>query len=814
MCCMKISPRFLTLALILLLAAALRFHALDASSLWSDEGNSSALMARSYSQIARDAAADIHPPGYYWLLKGWTSLVGASAWGLRSLSALLGVALVAVTFAIGNQVKRSQRSVVGRRSSAFDLLPLVAATVAALHPFQIYYSQEARMYALLALESAGLLWALLGLIDEGAGEQGSRGAGGRGRFWPSAIFVICGVAGLWTHYSFPLVLLAAAAAFVINAISNTQYAVRRFVFLNALILLAFLPWLPTAVERVLNWPTAESNIPLLDGLRLTAQTLLVGPLRNVPTLGWPLLAATVALPVLGLLALRRHPTATALALWVTLPVALTIGLGFSEAFLKLLLVMSPAWCVLVAGSAEIFQRGDAEEARRKRGERKEKREKETPAFIRVYPRFIFSSFIALAALVLTAWSLPGYYADATARDNYAGVARYVAALGEPMRDLVLLNAPGQAEVWSYYAERLPIELPVLPLPQQRPPDVERTEQELADAVQGKRQIFALFWAEAQSDPERIVETWLNGHAFKGLETWQGNVRFVTYSLADELRCQPLDPAPIFGELIALNEQCQPTQPQVTPNQIVPSGGVLLLRLGWRALADIDTRYTVTVQLLDARDNVIAQRDAEPVGGSRLTDAWTAGETVEDNHGVAIPLGTPPGDYRLRVALYDPLTGARLTTADGADHVALGTVKITRPARELSTQTLVELALSDDVATRLDARLGPVTLAGYSQYRRGFAHAPETPLQAGDALHVSLYWLAPDPLPDDWPDDLSMTLELGEQSLVAPLAGGAYPTGAWLPGELVRAEFDVPFDGSGRGLSVEVVGEQVRLGRVP
>ena len=92
------------LILILLLTVFLRFYCLSCSSLWHDEGNTWALMARSLGQIARDAAADIHPPGYYWVLKGWTRLFGTDVWGLRSFSAVAGVSTVAVIYAIGRQV--------------------------------------------------------------------------------------------------------------------------------------------------------------------------------------------------------------------------------------------------------------------------------------------------------------------------------------------------------------------------------------------------------------------------------------------------------------------------------------------------------------------------------------------------------------------------------------------------------------------------------------------------------------------------------------------------------------------------------------
>jgi len=141
------------------LAIFLRFYRLDGSSLWSDEGNTWAMLSRPMAQIAHDAAADIHPPGYYWLLKGWSALFGRDALGMRSFSALAGVLLVWVIYQIGLLLGGSKRSTQTR------WLALLAALLAALNPFQVYYSQEARMYILLALESAGLMWATLRLID-------------------------------------------------------------------------------------------------------------------------------------------------------------------------------------------------------------------------------------------------------------------------------------------------------------------------------------------------------------------------------------------------------------------------------------------------------------------------------------------------------------------------------------------------------------------------------------------------------------------------------------------------------------------------
>ena len=184
-----ISLSSLLLIPILALAAFLRFYVLDASSLWSDEGNTWALIQRSFAQIARDAAADIHPPGYYWLLKLWSMPFGTSAFAMRSFSALCGILLVWVVYQIGLQLANSPSAlrpphpfVSLRTSSAFRLphSALLAALLAAINPFAIYYSQEARMYMLLALESAGLVWAVLEMGRGGDGEKGRKGDGGRG----------------------------------------------------------------------------------------------------------------------------------------------------------------------------------------------------------------------------------------------------------------------------------------------------------------------------------------------------------------------------------------------------------------------------------------------------------------------------------------------------------------------------------------------------------------------------------------------------------------------------------------------------------
>ena len=789
---------------ILALAAFLRFYCLTCSSLWHDEGNSWALAQRSFAQIAVDAAADIHPPGYYWLLKLWAVAFDFSGWGIRSLSAFAGLLTVAVVYAIGLEIGREKRA----QPSAIALL---AAFVAALNPFQVFYSQEARMYALLTLVSAALMWALL------AARRRWNDHGAIRPVWPHAlIYLIAAATGLWTHYTYAVVLAAAAAAVLWwwwtewsaaraqrrddapdpPGKANPWLPLLLFLLINGLALLSYLPWLPTTIERLLSWPSQNGYVGPFEGLRLTLQTLATGAIRSGPQLAWEWLLLVGLLPLCGLWRLRRSRAVAALLLWTLLPVVVMFAFGlFNPSFLKFLLIVSPAWCLLAAAAAQpLPTRFFSWKLPSMRFRSDEKSSTTAASFASLLPPVPLGGLAALAVL-LALVTLPNYYADPAARDNYAGMARTVAALGDPDRDLVILNAPGQAEVWRFYD----VGLTILPLPQERPPDRAKTEETLARETAHRRRVFALFWATEQSDEEGIVEGWLGRHAFKGLESWQGNVRFTSYSLAHGLPCAAPEQPPRFGNVAELVEVC------LNDRQLA-AGHTLLVGLRWLPLTTPERPLIVTVQLLDSRNQVVAQRDGEPGGGALPTLNWTTGEVVVDNHGLPLPPGTPPGDYRLIVALYDAETGARLPTPTG-DAAMIAQPKLVRPARPLPLSIV-------SVQHRVNRELGPLTVVGYDYYRKAFAHAPDTTLAPGDMVQVTLYWQVPSPLPDGWPVDLTMRLRLGDQVIEAPLAGGGYPTAQWQAGEFVRSSFDIPFDGSDATLWLEVADSSLRLGDVP
>src|SRR5690606_2066790 len=145
--------------------------------------------------------------------------------------------------------------------------------------------------------------------------------------------------------------------------------------------------------------------------------------------------------------------------------------------------------------------------------------------------------------------------------------------------------------------------------------------------------------------------------------------------------------------------------------LAPSAGeVTQLQLLWRADTTPARRYKVFLQLLDQRDQVIAQRDAEPAGGSRPTDTWPPREVIADNHGLLIPPGTPPGTYRRILGMYDVETMERLKLPDGGDFVALPPITVTR-SRAAPPMAALDMQYPQQFG------FGAISLLGQHRYKR-------------------------------------------------------------------------------------------------
>ena len=185
----------------MLLAAVLRFATLDLQSFWYDEaftpvhvlhpGLDATLRAVSHTENT--------PPLWYVLIWGWARIWGNGEVALRSFSALAGVATVPVAWGIGQELA-------GRRAA------FVTAALVAVNPLFVWYSQEARTYALFVLLAALSVLCFLRVLREPNDRR-------------LAAFAVTGALALLTHYFAVFLLIPMCIWLLVLGHRERRYAV-------------------------------------------------------------------------------------------------------------------------------------------------------------------------------------------------------------------------------------------------------------------------------------------------------------------------------------------------------------------------------------------------------------------------------------------------------------------------------------------------------------------------------------------------------------------------------------------------------------
>jgi uncharacterized membrane protein len=150
------SRAFWIVAGLTVLAAVLRFATLGVQSLHHDEiVTAGRILGGSFGEAMEGVRdSESAPPLYYALAWGWTQLAGTGEFGLRSLSAIAGVATVPVAYLLAAELR-------DRRAGIF------AAALVAVNPMLLWYSQEARGYALLAFLCAASALYFVRALERG-----------------------------------------------------------------------------------------------------------------------------------------------------------------------------------------------------------------------------------------------------------------------------------------------------------------------------------------------------------------------------------------------------------------------------------------------------------------------------------------------------------------------------------------------------------------------------------------------------------------------------------------------------------------------
>lgn len=236
--------KYFALGLILILATILRFyHNLDIS-LWHDEAFSAFMIRYPWHEMFYRLTLDVHPPGYYILLRFWHYVFGDSLLSLRSFTVLFGVGTVWAGWLFTKEAFKNEKAA------------LWAALLIAINPFQLQYATEARMYTMGAffglLAGYFLVKALnsqKALFESAQQGMPNLPEGKRLRAitaWNYVGFSLCMIAMIYTHYY--LFFTAAVLGFygLLYLFFRHPGSFKKYLPLLlsfAAIILSFLPWL-------------------------------------------------------------------------------------------------------------------------------------------------------------------------------------------------------------------------------------------------------------------------------------------------------------------------------------------------------------------------------------------------------------------------------------------------------------------------------------------------------------------------------------------------------------------------------------------
>ncbi len=585
-------------------AFALRIHALDAPNLTGDEW----FMLRNHDEgvgwiVHQAHTFEPHPLLYYLGLAGWIEMAGRGEFALRFPSVAFGVILVAALTALG-------RSLLGGRAG------LIAGALAALNPYQLAESQNARNYEMVAAASAVASLLFLRALR-----------GGRRREWVA--YGIAMLVALNVHYDAALILASHVAYVLIlrtwpivgkvirraSAKPPSDMVIQRsWLLTTATIAVVFGAWL------VYAWPALAAY----HGYFPTPVGIDRVLLRSLATFTFGTLASIrQVLPALGLavvagawLALTRPKSALFLGLYVLLPIAAVSVLFLVRPMYdeRYLIVLAPGYLVVLAAGIEGLIRW-------------------------FWPAGVLLGITAVGL----SWPMvqQTYAASLVDRGDYRSMARWVSTYGAA-DDPIIATGHGQAELFGYY------------LKDGRKVSIVDDPSKLGiitASLGSHAGVWLLpYW---QSDADTAALTMLNRDGISVAERWFVNARADYFATSARLQPSKLTDA-VWDDNLHLVGAAQ------SPARVRP-GESILSELRWTTAYSMSTPK-VSLRLLDDSGAVVGQSDL----AIAIADHIGPGNSMT-RLGLFVPPATPPGRYTLVLLPYQTDSGKPLALATDGPH---------------------------------------------------------------------------------------------------------------------------------------------------